>query len=318
MSNMTIVGNYTKQTGGRFPIDAETFDAIQSNQAILAALGNIAGRRAIIYDCEVVSTYRNPGYIFVATDEYPLGEILWFPGGVAGKTELRIVRENVAVSAQGIDFPAAYTRRRVEPADVGLGSVVQGTALTWASLTPAALAIPDLLALTAEQGEHIAALEARHDPVGAVHMYAGYITYDAATQTYTGVPDNFMVCDGRILNKIDYPELYKAFYISAAAGCLYDRAAVGSLGEGEFQLPDMRNLFVAGCDYSGNAGNTGNIGGILGGVGGHLNIVDKSSNANDGYLVTPDGANDGWSQAEQVDGSVIPPYITLSYIIRVK
>lgn len=313
MSNMTIVGNYTKQTGGRFPIDAETFDAIQSNQAILAALGNIAGRRAIIYDCEVVSTYRHPGYIFVATDEYPLGEILWFPGGDAGKPELRIVRENVAVSAQGIDFPAAYTRRRVEPADVGQGSVVQGTALTWASLTPAALAIPDLLALTAEQGEHIAALEARHDPVGAVHMYAGYITYNG--ETYTGVPDNFMVCDGGILNKNDYPELYKAFYISDEAGCLYDKAAVGALGDGEFRLPDMRNLFVAGCDYSGVAGN---IGGILGGVGGHLNIVDKSSNANNGYLVTPDGADEGWSQAEQVDGSVIPPYITLSYIIRVK
>lgn len=314
MSNMTIVGNYTKQTGGRFPIDAETFDAIQSNQAILAALGNIAGRRAIIYNCEVVSsTYRNPGYIFVATDEYPLGEILWFPGGDAGKTELRIVRENVAVSAQGIDFPAAYTRRRVEAVDAGQGSVVQGTALTWASLTPAALAIPELLALTTEQEERIAVLEARHDPVGAVHMYAGYITYDG--ETYTGVPDNFMVCDGRILNKSDYPDLYKAFYISDEAGCLYDKAAAGSLGDGEFRLPDMRNLFVAGCEYSDNAGN---IGGILGRKGGHLNIIDKNSAANNGYLVTPDGANDGWSQAEQVDGSVIPPYITLSYIIRVK
>ena len=52
------------------------------------------------------------------------------------------------------------------------------------------------------------------------------------------VPDGWLSCDGRTLNRDEYPELY------AAIGDLYGRGA----GEGEFKLPDYRGMFLRGVD----------------------------------------------------------------------
>ena len=75
----TTLGNFLTQPNNDFPVDAETFDTLQQNQAILAVLGNIAGDKAVLLGCEPEQggSARQPGYVFLRTREFPEGEILY-------------------------------------------------------------------------------------------------------------------------------------------------------------------------------------------------------------------------------------------------
>ena len=62
-------------------------------------------------------------------------------------------------------------------------------------------------------------------PVGAVTAFSG-----------PNVPQGWLVCDGRVLSKKDYPQLYEAI------GELYGKGS----NTGEFKLPDYRGMFLRG------------------------------------------------------------------------
>ena len=64
-------------------------------------------------------------------------------------------------------------------------------------------------------------------PVGAVTAFSG-----------PNVPQGWLVCDGRVLSKKDYPQLYEAI------GELYGKGS----NTGEFKLPDYRGMFLRGVD----------------------------------------------------------------------
>ncbi|HEX6751434.1 MAG TPA: phage tail protein [Longimicrobium sp.] len=69
-------------------------------------------------------------------------------------------------------------------------------------------------------------------PVGTVMAYTG-----------EGVPDGWLLCDGRALHRDDWPELFRAIGTSHGAG-------VSMLGvrEADFNLPDYRGRFLRGVD----------------------------------------------------------------------
>ncbi len=66
-------------------------------------------------------------------------------------------------------------------------------------------------------------------PPGAVVAFAG-----------NNPPEGWLLCDGRLVSRYDYPELYEAI-----------GTAWGGDGNPNFHLPDMRGRFIRGLDISG-------------------------------------------------------------------
>lgn len=230
-----VTGNFLTQSNKDFPLDCETLDALQTNMALLSVLGNIAGDKVILRGCELSQNgaTRSEGYVFLRTAAFPDGEILRFEGGAVG-SGMYVKLEDVAVTAQGYEYPKAYTRRTLA---AGVGS----ENFKWEDFkdvsTNAALfqAIGDLR-------DEIDGLSAKFAPapLGIVQLWAG-IT----------VPDGYALCDGRLLSTKDYPDLYKALGTTfnnaySANGTRYTTVS------GYFRLPDLRGRFVVGYHDSDN------------------------------------------------------------------
>lgn len=228
-----ITGNYLTQGNGDFPLDCETLDYLQTNVAMAGLLGNIAGDKAILIGCTLSAdgARRTAGYVFVRTQSFPGGEVLRFEGGVV-VGGMYVKREDIAVTAQGYDYPKAYTRRTLAP-----GAGVEN--FRWEDFRK--------VQTTGELGRAVAALKeelaraaARFAPapMGIVQLWAGI-----------AVPDGYALCDGRVLDVKEYPELFAAIGTAfntafSAGGTRY------STGSGFFRLPDLRGRFVAGLHDS--------------------------------------------------------------------
>ncbi len=237
----TTLGNFLTQPNNDFPVDAETFDTLQQNQTILAIIGNLAGDKAVLYGCEPEQNGagRRAGYVFLHTKEFPEGEILYWEGGsVAAGMYLK--KEPISVSAQGYEFPQAYTVRSLAP---GIGE----ENYAWTEMRD----IPTIQ----QQELTIASLRAElallmPPPLGIVQIWAG-----------AKVPDNYELCDGRELKIADYPELYAALDTTYNQG--YDsNGRQVSTTSGYFRLPDLRGRFIVGYNTNDADYRTfGNVGG---------------------------------------------------------
>src|SRR5574344_1476188 len=95
-----IIANYlecTDSTGNitsSFPVNAETFDYIQTNNYITELLGKglcSNGKNIVLTGCEITSTGRNSGYVFINSDSS--GEIVYYAGksGAASSSDRCIV-----------------------------------------------------------------------------------------------------------------------------------------------------------------------------------------------------------------------------------
>ncbi len=218
-----VIGRLLLQPNKNFPIDCETLDALQKNTAIVQVLGNIVGDKAILYGCAQSGASRGAGYVFLRTRDYPEGEVVYWEGGnVSGGMYLH--QENIAVSAQGYDFPQAYTQRSLRP---GVGS----ENYSWDGFkqykTPGQLE-QDVATI------NIALAKLAPPPLGIVQMWAG-----------SKVPAGYELCEGQQLRITDYPELY------AALGTTFNSApnyagTTQSTTSGYFRLPDLRGRFIAG------------------------------------------------------------------------
>jgi hypothetical protein len=212
-----IVGNFLTQPNQDFPIDCETFAALQDNQSLLAILGNIAGDRTILYGCEINGVNRKAGYVFLRTVDYPAGEILYFEGGAAS-AGLYLKKEAIPVTANDVSYPQAYVRRSLA---AGIGE----ERWSWNQLK-FLVSNATLAEKEDEQDDDIAALAPT--PLGVVQIFAGGIDK---------IPQNYMHCEGQSLKSSDYPELYNVI------GRLH---TLSSLPTGTFCLPDLRSMFVVG------------------------------------------------------------------------
>jgi microcystin-dependent protein len=79
-------------------------------------------------------------------------------------------------------------------------------------------------------------------------MPAGFVMPWASGSTST--PNDWLLCDGRALKSVDYPDLY------AAIGTLWGNGTKGSGAGGgtDFNLPDLRGEFIRGAEAGANAG----------------------------------------------------------------
>lgn len=314
------IGNYLIQANKDFPVDAETFDSIQTNIALLAVLGNIAGDKAVLKGCELEqnNTKRKEGYVFIRTKEYPDGEILFWEGGSITEG-MYIKKEVISVTASGYEFPQAYT---VRSAAAGVGS----ENYSWTDFRDIST-IPALEGKIADLKTEMAKLTP--PPLGIVQMWAG-----------SKVPEGYELCDGRELKITEYPDLY------AALGTTFNRAysATGSqysTTNGYFRLPDLRGRFIAGYNVSDSDYNTY---GKVGGEKKHaLTTSEMPSHSHQQYLWAGangdwrSGGRDSWPNATSdhtrrttdsagVTGTIgggtahenRPPYYVLAYIIRTK
>lgn len=218
-----ILGNYLNQANRDFPLDAETLNYIQGNAAMLAMLGNIGGDKIILAGCDLTNggANRSEGYVFVRTQAFPQGEILRFDGG-AVSAGLYVKTESISVDAQGNSYPTAYTRR-------SLGAGTGNEKFVWADFKSIKTNV-ELEAKAKALEEAIALLAP--PPLGIPNLWAGYCTPEA-------IPAGYALCDGSTLSATDYPGLY------AKIGRLHTPSAVG---QGYFNLPDLRSRFVAGFD----------------------------------------------------------------------
>jgi microcystin-dependent protein len=316
-----IIARALLQPNKNFPIDAETLDGLQGNITAAQALGNIVGDKAILYGCapESNGTRRAAGLVFLRTRDYPEGEVvMWEGGNVSGGMYLH--QENVAVTAQGYDFPQAYTERSLKP---GVGSENYSWADFTQPKTPA-----ELLAEINRLNAVIATLAPA--PLGIVQMWAGALN---------AIPAGWALCDGSSLAIKDYPELYKALGMTH-----------GGVSGNSFKLPDLRSRFIVGYNSTDADYNTqGKAGGAKTVAITTANMPSHTHNVNDYYLLENDSfirpisgseivpSREGPAIKKDNDNDALlykthatasagsgtahenrPPYFTLAYIMKTK
>lgn len=320
---METTGNFLNQPNKDFPLDCETLDMLQAGAALAATLGNIAGDKLVLTGCGLThgDTRREAGYVFVKTKDYPDGEVLrWEGGDISGGMYLKL--EDVPVTAQGYEYPKAYTRRTLAP---GTGA----ENFRWEDFskprTPAELEarIAKLEGDLGTANEKIAAGE----PLGVVKMWAG-----------VKVPKDYALCDGAALRTEEYPELYAAVGTAFNAARNYNGTPYTTQA-GYFRLPDLRGRFIAGYnDTDPEYNRYGNAGGekkhtlTVGEMPSHThpqNLWLEASGTwkGKGSNSSPDSTS--WHNATQQFGNTNatgggashenrPPYYTLAYIIKVR
>jgi microcystin-dependent protein len=85
-----------------------------------------------------------------------------------------------------------------------------------------------IVIVTALNTSRVSAQAASNPPVGSVTAWAGPIN---------SIPNNYMVCDGRDLDRTQYKALFSAI------GTTWGGTAVN-----QFKIPDLRGLFLRGVD----------------------------------------------------------------------
>lgn len=221
-----IQGNYLSQQFSNFPLDCETLDYLQTNQHMAEMLGAIAGDKVILSGCNVQGSLRNAGYVFVKTQDFPEGEVLRFNGGDKAHEKLHLVKDAIAVTANGSPYSHAYTQRWLQ---AGMGSGVDAEEFSWEDFQPLDNKTNRQLRqeLTALQAQ-MAGLQPA--PTGSIMIWPTDTT-----------PTGWRLCDGSIYNvPAQGDELYNLYLV---IGRSFSRSTDES---GTFRLPDMQGRFVAG------------------------------------------------------------------------
>lgn len=213
--NKTL-GNYLAQQNNNFPLDCETLEYLQNNVHMAEMIGAIAGNKVILSGCGVSGSSRAAGYVFLKTNDFPQGEVLYFEGGDAAHTTMYLDKTAIAVTANTDPYPNAYTQRTLKP---GLGSE-QYNWSDFAGLSDKTnrQLLTEIQALQAQ----IATLQPA--PAGSIMMWPS-----------NNIPTGWALCDGSSYSRSEYAALF------AVLGTTY-----GYNDNSSFKLPDMRGLFVAG------------------------------------------------------------------------
>lgn len=235
--NEKYEGNYLEQGNNDFPLDCETLEYIAHNRRMTEMLGAIAGDKVILNGCVSGQSGRSSGYVFLKTQKYPNGEVLWFAGSTTQDTWLHVVEESVSVTSDGYQYPQAYSKRYLA---TGTGS----ERYKWADFAYLGTKTNKELAA------RVTALETlvnglKGVPVGTVEMWAGGT-----------IPEKYVLCDGRALRQSDYPDLY------AVLGTAYnDKDGHAVVTESEFCVPNLMGRFICGQTANGEDSTKGTTGG---------------------------------------------------------
>ena len=202
------IGRFLLQPNKNFPVDCETLEALQTNIALLQVLGNLAGDKAVLLGCEPEQngTRRKAGYVFLKTKDFPEGEVIYWEGGTVSGG-MYVHQEIVPVTAQGYEFPQAYTVRSLK-AGVGAENY------RWTDFSDAAT-IPALQSEIESLREAIAKM--RGTPLGIVEMWSG-----------KKIPDDYVLCDGAALRNFTRHSVRRSMRRRITAGFATRRKAGSS------------------------------------------------------------------------------------------
>lgn len=224
-----IYGNYLNQLNPDFPLDCETLEYLSDNEKMCELLGNIAGDKVIISGCALnqEETEREAGYVFLKTTDYPNGEILPFEGG-AVVNGFHLVKEDINVSAGSITYNKAYTKRSLV---AGTDNSEGAENFTWEQFT--GLSTTQVLKAAVDE------LDARLDnivdePIGVIKIWAG-----------AALPDRYLYCNGDNL-QIPSSESDPYWKLYQAIGTTFNVTEPIPTPSGYFALPDLSGRFIVG------------------------------------------------------------------------
>lgn len=298
-----------------FPISSDVMDFLQTMVKLNANLATLGGQTYILSGCVADGAGNVSSGIVIIN-----GEILPFSGwsSASGAIPSKVLIEQTTktLHAFGEDYPEAQIIRVAKLSASGT--------YDWSLFIP--------VKSNRELQDMIESI--RGDAPGTVKMWAGLIGK---------IPNEYRLCNGDILSKLDYPELFDNI------GTVF-----GGSGNPDFALPDLRGRFIAGYRNDEPDYNTiGNKGGQKEVVletrhlpaHNHRNVTDGSFNrlssrAADidsqgtiGNSTDPDNASEEyrvgrmsqgmWNQAEiksvgeNNPHENRPPYFVLAYIIKV-
>lgn len=216
-----ILGNFLAQQNNDFPLDCETLDYLQTNQHMAEMIGAIAGNKIILSGCDIAGSVRREGYVFLKTQDFPQGEVLFFEGGDKTHTTLFLEKSAIAVTANAEPYPNAYTKRTLR---AGLGS----EQYNWSDFVTLTNKTNRQLRTEIESLQaQIATLQPA--PAGSIMMWPS-----------NTIPSGWALCNGSSYSRSEYATLF------AVLGTTY-----GADDNSTFKLPDMRGLFVAGRGANG-------------------------------------------------------------------
>lgn len=216
-----ILGNLLAQQNNDFPLDCETLDYLQQNQHMAEMIGAIAGNKIILSGCDISGSIRSSGYVFLKTQDFPQGEVLFFEGGDKTHTTLFLEKSAIAVTANAEPYPNAYTKRTLR---AGLGS----EQYNWSDFVTLTNKTNRQLRTEIETLQaQIATLQPA--PAGSIMMWPS-----------NTIPSGWALCNGSSYSRSEYATLF------AVLGTTY-----GADDNSTFKLPDMRGMFVAGRGANG-------------------------------------------------------------------
>lgn len=320
MEEKQILGRFLNQENSNFPVDCETLDYLQNNMAIVSVLGNVLGDKAILQGCNKIGDKNyTKGYVFLKTKAFQNGEILFFEGGVV-EGKVYVKEEAIDVTVHEDTYSSAYVIRSLAP---GVGNEY----FEWSSFKK----FKTLFELEQVDNQQNLLIDQIIPPLGTIQIWAG---------RENNLPLNYKLCNGDILNRDNYEELYNVI------GKIYsDGLAPGKL----FRLPDLRGRFIVGYDPRDSDYNEqGSKGGEKTHIlttnelpshvhklrdyyyieGQEYNPIDGAENVYENYSGSHDTDNDNCylhfknhsTEATGVNKAHEnrPPYYTLAYIMRVK
>lgn len=112
-----VYGNFCSMDNQAFPLDCETLSAIQGNATKLAVIAHIAGcERLILTGCKLQANgIRTEGFVFINDPNNPItGEILYHPEARDSNGKCQIYEYDEDVTADGTEYPGAYTIRYLD------------------------------------------------------------------------------------------------------------------------------------------------------------------------------------------------------------
>ena len=302
------IGDFRRFKNMQFPLDTDGLADSQTNDALLSVLGNIGGDRYILSGLDAANN--NAGYVFLATQAFPSGELLYVEPRSAQTGFLCLKIENIDINASGYPYPQAYTKRTLEWG-VPSGGVESFEFSTFEQLETNL----SLQKRVDELAEKVRLFSP--EAVGSIKMWA------SATMPST----DWQICDGSSLDKTLHAALF------AVLGTQF-----GGAGN-SFNLPDFRGKSPFG--FMANDPDFGKMDNDVRGEKAHKLTEDEmpphTHTFNDKVVITSrDNPDATGGRVAEANGTVrstlnspnktggglphnnLPPFMAINFIIRVK